>query len=162
MTKFHSKKLQIGRKLVTIFGKFVTISSGNWFQNFEISFGKFGAIMATGVSQRAPKSPPNEDPPKSRLSVSVCSFSSLRYMKQLFDRQRPLPKTCVFFHQNEFLSPKVLDLHGCFSREESYHDQGDSLVPKENGDRWRIITRKAIKVCLGPLKAGTYASASQD
>ena len=47
-------------------------------------------------SQRAPKGLPNEDPPKSRLRVSVCTFSFFRPMKQLFGRQRPLPKTCVF------------------------------------------------------------------
>ena len=30
--------------------------------------------------------------------------------------------------ENELLSPKVLDLDGCFSREKPYHDQGDSLM----------------------------------
>ena len=34
--------------------------------------------------------------------------------------------------------------------------------PKENGDRWRIITRKPIKACPRLLKAGTYSSATQD
>ena len=57
-----------------------------------------------------------------------CSFSSLLPMKQLFRSQLSLPKL-VFppFESNEHL-PKVLDLDGCFSRESSYHDHGDSLV----------------------------------
>ena len=46
--------------------------------------------------QRAPKGPLNEDPPKSGLRVSVCRFSTRRPMKQVFGRQRRLPKTCVF------------------------------------------------------------------
>ena len=46
--------------------------------------------------QRAPKCPPNEDPPRSGLRVSVRSFSSLRPMKQLFGCQRPLAKTSAF------------------------------------------------------------------
>ena len=48
------------------------------------------------LGQRVPKGPPNEDPPKSGLRVSVCSFLSVRPMKQLFGRQRPLPKILVF------------------------------------------------------------------
>ena len=45
----------------------------------------------------------------------------------LFCRQLPLPKTYIF-HSNELLSLKVLDLDGCFSSEEPYHDQGDYLM----------------------------------
>ena len=38
--------------------------------------------------------------------------------KQLFGRQRAVAKNIiVFFNSNELLSPKVLDLDGCFSRE---------------------------------------------
>ena len=42
--------------------------------------------------------------------MSFCSFSSLLPMKQLFSLQLSLPKTCIFFHSNELLSPEVLDL----------------------------------------------------
>ena len=56
-------------------------------------------LIAVGVvftlNQKAPKGPPNEEPPKSELRVSVCMFS-LRPMKQLFGRQRLLPETSVF------------------------------------------------------------------
>ena len=66
-------------------------------------------------SQNSPSLPQN--------SVRLSEFSSpkqysrnsippVSYMKQLFGRQRPLPKTYVF-HQNELFSPKVLDLD-CF------------------------------------------------
>ena len=66
------------------------------------------------TSQRAPRGPPIEDPPKSGLRVSVCSFSSLRPMKQLFGRQRPLPKkTSVCFSIGMSSSRKVLALDGC-------------------------------------------------
>ena len=47
-------------------------------------------------SSTSAQNPPNEGPPRSGVRVSVCSFSSLRPMKQLFVRQRHLPKTCVF------------------------------------------------------------------
>ena len=70
-------------------------------------------------------------------------------MKQLFGCQRPLPKTCVF-HWNEFLSPNVLDLDGCFSREKPYHDQGDSLVWM--GPQWTGLLAAA---CIGGRYFGT-------
>ena len=35
--------------------------------------------------------------------------------KAAVSRQLSLPKTCVFFDSTELLSPKVLDLDGCFS-----------------------------------------------
>ena len=69
----------------------------------------FSASPHSPFSQRAPKGPPN-DPPKSGLRVSVCCFSSLHPMEQLFGRQRLLPKTCFFFHWNEFLCPKSVCL----------------------------------------------------
>ena len=55
-------------------------------------------------------------------------------MKQRFGRQHTLPKTCVFSIRKKFLSPEVLALDGCFSREKPYHDQGDSLV--WSGPQW--------------------------
>ena len=47
------------------------------------------------LTQRAPNGPPNEDKvvkPNGGLRVCVSSFASLRPLKQLFGRQRPLPK----------------------------------------------------------------------
>ena len=57
---------------------------------------RFRGTQLGPLGRRAPKGPPHEDPPKSGLRVSVCNFSSLRPLKQLFGCQRPLPKTCVF------------------------------------------------------------------
>ena len=78
-------------------------------------------------NQPALKGPPNEDPSKSGLRLRFLSFSALLPSKQLLCRQLPLPKL-VLFHLDELLSPKVLDLDGCFSCEKPYHDQGGSLV----------------------------------
>ena len=42
------------------------------------------SLFLSHVSQRAPEGPPSDDPPNNGLRVSVCRFSSLRPMKQLF------------------------------------------------------------------------------
>ena len=84
--------------------------------------------------KRAPNSPPNEDPPKSGLRVSVCNFSSLRLMKQLFGRERPLPETKVFSIGMSSSLLKCLLLMVASVVKEPYHDQGDSHV--WTGPQW--------------------------
>ena len=49
--------------------------------------------------------------------MSCWSFSAPLPTKQLFCGQLPLTKTFVFFQSNELLSPKALNLDGCFSSE---------------------------------------------
>ena len=49
-------------------------------------------------------------------------------MKPLFGLSATVANNQVFFPLHEFLSPKVLALDGCFSREKPYKDHGGSLV----------------------------------
>ena len=59
---------------------------------------------------------------KSGLRVSFCSVSSLLTMKQLFFHvSYRCQKPVHFFHSTVLisLSPKALDLHGCFSSEKT-------------------------------------------
>ena len=50
-------------------------------------------------------------------------------MNQLFCRWLLLPKTYVFLHSNEFLSPKLFDLDGvAFNSEKAYRCEVDVLL----------------------------------
>ena len=89
----------------------------------------FGARMQiSSEPQRAPKGPPNEDPSKSGLRVSFCSFWPLLHTKQLFSRQLSLPKTCVWggapFEWAPLLKCLILMVASavCFSSEKPNHD----------------------------------------
>ena len=78
-------------------------------------------------SQRAPKGPPYEGPPKSGLRVSVCILFPSPHEAAVWP-SRPLPKTSVLSIRMSS-SPKVLDLDMVASdMKKPYHDQGGSLV----------------------------------
>ena len=63
---------------------FLCAFSAPYFFLGKLFFEMLAVTVLTCLSnyQRANKGPPNEDPPKSGLRVSVCSFSSLCPMKQ--------------------------------------------------------------------------------
>ena len=72
----------------------------------------FAENMWVSINER-PRAHPTRTHTNHGLRVSVCTFPFAPPMKQLF----AVSHRC----QN-------IDLHGCFSREKPYHDQGDSRV----------------------------------
>ena len=103
----------------------------------SVAVGKYAVIS---INER-PRTHPNKDPSKSGLRVSFCSCSSPLIVKQLFSHQLSLPKTCVSSVRLSS-SSKVLDLEGCFSSENPYHDHVDSLV-------WtRVLSERALQLLL--------------
>ena len=80
--------------------------------------GTFGCSPGTKEGTRVRSHVPPERKPERGHVRQNHPFTKLPfYLPVIFARQLSLPKTCAFFHSNELLSPKVLDLDDCFSSE---------------------------------------------